>query len=115
MTPERAERVGALLREPSFANQLPAVEAAAILAELVVVQAALAARLAVAEFGQPKGKECWPEDRLLSPREAAVRLDVPVRWLYRHASGLSFTKRLSPRVLKFSEAGLRRYLAMKAP
>ncbi len=37
-------------------------------------------------------------------------LGVSVRWLYDHAHDLSFAKRLSRKCLRFSEAGLRRYL-----
>lgn len=50
------------------------------------------------------------EDRLLTPIEAAERLGVSSRWLYRHAGSLPFTRRLSRKVLRFSEAGLNRYL-----
>jgi hypothetical protein len=45
--------------------------------------------------------------------EAASVLSVPLRWLYRHAKQFTFTRRLSRKRLRFSEAGLRRYLATK--
>jgi hypothetical protein len=48
-------------------------------------------------------------DKNLTPAEAAVLLNVSVRWLYRHAKRLPFTKRLSSKCLRFSEAGLLRY------
>ena len=53
------------------------------------------------------------EDRRLTPPEAAAMLNVSVRWLYRHSKALPFTKRMSRKCLRFSEAGLLRYLAAK--
>jgi predicted DNA-binding transcriptional regulator AlpA len=58
------------------------------------------------------GKHDEP-DRLLTPEETAAILDVDVRWLYRHAAKLPFTRRISRKNLRFSEAGLRRWLAAK--
>jgi len=52
-------------------------------------------------------------DRLLTVREAAARLGVAPRWLYRHASRLPFMKRLSSRVLRASESSLERYMAAR--
>jgi len=50
------------------------------------------------------------QDRLLSPEEAAALLGVTVRWIYRHAGQFTFTRKLSRKVLRFHEAGLRRYM-----
>jgi predicted DNA-binding transcriptional regulator AlpA len=50
------------------------------------------------------------EERLLTPEEASVLLGVTVRWLYRHAGQFTFTRKLSRKVLRFHEAGLRRYI-----
>lgn len=50
------------------------------------------------------------DERLLTVGEAATLLGVAPRWLYRHASGLPFTRRLSPKALRFSESGLHRWL-----
>ncbi len=49
-------------------------------------------------------------DHLLTPDEVATRLGVSPRWVYRHAEEWPFTKRLSRKVLRFSEAGLQRWL-----
>src|SRR5438874_6958526 len=54
-------------------------------------------------------------DRLLTPEEAASILGQNVRWLYRHAATLPFTRRISRKNLRFSETGLRRWLAAKKP
>ena len=50
-------------------------------------------------------------DQLLTPEEAGQLLGVTPRWLYRHAKRLPFTRRLSRKTLRFSEAGLRRWQA----
>jgi hypothetical protein len=49
-------------------------------------------------------------DRLMNVTDAAKRMGVTPQWLYRHATQLPFTRRLSAKVLRFSEAGLARYL-----
>ncbi len=65
----------------------------------------------------PNGRppEAPAEDRLLTPEEAAAALRVTPRWLYRHAQRLPFTRRLSRKALRFSEAGLRRWRAAHRP
>lgn len=50
---------------------------------------------------------------LLTPAQAAERLGVSVRWLYRHAKSLPFVRRLSRRALRFDPAGLRRWVASR--
>jgi predicted DNA-binding transcriptional regulator AlpA len=52
-------------------------------------------------------------ERLLTPTEAAARLGTTVQWMYRHAGSLPFTRRLSRKVLRFSEAGLQRWQASR--
>ena len=54
-------------------------------------------------------------DRLLTPEETATILGQSIRWIYRHAAKLPFTRRISRKNLRFSEAGLRRWLATKKP
>ncbi|MGD0992870.1 MAG: helix-turn-helix domain-containing protein [Gemmatimonadales bacterium] len=51
-----------------------------------------------------------PADRLLDVEQAAALLDVRPRWMYDHAARLPFTRKLGGRTLRFSEAGLRRWL-----
>jgi hypothetical protein len=50
-------------------------------------------------------------DRWLSLKEAAGKLGVTPRWLREHAEEIPGFRRLSTKVLRFSEAGLRRSLA----
>jgi excisionase family DNA binding protein len=54
-------------------------------------------------------------DALLTPDEAAAMIGVNRRWLYRHSAKLPFTRRISRKSLRFSEAGLHRWLAAKTP
>ena len=49
-------------------------------------------------------------ERLLRVDEAAAILGVTRGWLYRSAPRLPFARHLSPRVLRFSEAGIRRWI-----
>jgi predicted DNA-binding transcriptional regulator AlpA len=54
-------------------------------------------------------------DALLIASEAAALMNVKPRWLYRHAAKLPFTRRINRKTLRFSEAGIRRWLATKKP
>jgi predicted DNA-binding transcriptional regulator AlpA len=88
-------------------------EARARDAEAMHAQAPIAEvlRVALSELEAADGASGPPvADRLLTAEEAAQRLGVTVRWLYDHARDLTFAKRLSRKCLRFSEAGLRRYL-----
>src|SRR5207249_1533051 len=48
-------------------------------------------------------------DVLLTPEQAAAMMNVERRWLIRHSKKFPFTRRISRKVLRFSEAGLRRW------
>ncbi len=54
-------------------------------------------------------------DRLLDAKEASKILCVGEDWLYRHASRLPFTRKLGPKMLRFSYQGIQKYLATKKP
>jgi hypothetical protein len=49
-------------------------------------------------------------EKLLTALEAAKILNVNPKWLYWMAARLPFTRRLSARTIRFSEAGLRAWL-----
>ena len=55
----------------------------------------------------------WSADDLLTVEEVSGILKVSVRWVYRHAKALPFSRRLSRKVLRFSRAGMARWLATK--
>ncbi len=52
-------------------------------------------------------------DRLLDAEEASKVLSVSPDWLYRHGSRLPFTRKLAPRVLRFSFQGIQKYLSTR--
>jgi predicted DNA-binding transcriptional regulator AlpA len=49
-------------------------------------------------------------DRLLTVAEAAQKLGATEDWLYRHANNLPFAVRVGKKHLRFSEAGMERYI-----
>ncbi len=61
----------------------------------------------VGQNGQQAG------DRLLDVDEASKVLCVDEGWLYRHHKKLPFTRKLAPRVLRFSAQGIQKYLATR--
>lgn len=104
MTPELA----------AMAARLDQVERAA-LPGLAGEAAALHARI-LARLMEPTSTVAWPEptsepDQLLTAEQAAERLGVKKRWMYRHAETLPFTRRLSGGTLRFSARGLERWKA----
>jgi len=52
-------------------------------------------------------------DRLLDAEEASKMLCVSEDWLYRHASRLPFTRKLGPKMLRFSYLGIQKYLVTR--
>ena len=66
----------------------------------------------VLELAEPCGGETPPPvaDRLLTAAEVAERLGLSLVAVYRQAKRWPFTRRLGRRMLRFSEAGLARWL-----
>lgn len=52
-------------------------------------------------------------DRLLTAEQVAEVLGVSTDYVYRQAGKWRFAKKLGPKVLRFSEAGLQRWLASR--
>ena len=99
-------------------DAVPPSELEAAIGELEATKARLYVRLS--SNGQrpesQNGKRTKPAtepDRLLKAKEAAPLLGVAERWLYDHADELPFTKRIGPRTVRFSEIGLRRFMASR--
>ena len=100
-----------LLGDARRVDELTQAEAASALVELASLQAVVAARLRIApsstlaEAVPPEG------DRLLTAEDVAERFNRSVAWVYRQAKHWNFTRRVTRRTLRFSEAGLHRFLA----
>lgn len=91
-------------------EELPRERLPAAAGRLAEAQALLQLRLHANGMNEaPKHAEPDP-DPLLDVKAAAEMLGVNIRWLYRRADRLPFTRRLGPRTLRFSERGLRRWL-----
>ena len=52
-------------------------------------------------------------DRMLTAEEAAEMLSMSTDWLYRNAKKLPFTKKLGPKMLRFSYQGIKKWLATR--
>jgi predicted DNA-binding transcriptional regulator AlpA len=50
------------------------------------------------------------EERLLDAKEAAVMLSVSEDWLSRHAKKLPFTRKIGPKMLRFSYQGIVKWM-----
>ena len=53
------------------------------------------------------------EDRLLDAEQASQLLGMSRYWLYRHAKKLPFTRKLGPKMLRFSSQGIQKYLVTR--
>jgi predicted DNA-binding transcriptional regulator AlpA len=104
-----AVRVGdtARVAELTPEQALDGVEALAVLRAVLVERARSGGSPAQVEVRAGAGAE----DRLLTAAEVAQVLRCSVPQVYRQARRWQFTRKLSHRVLRFSEAGLRVWLA----
>jgi excisionase family DNA binding protein len=53
------------------------------------------------------------DDRLLTIDQVAQRLSVSRDWVYRNGKKLGFTRKLGPKMARFSESGLQKWLKAK--
>ena len=65
------------------------------------------------EVEKAMGQNRHQGDKLLDEEAACEILSASPDWLYRHASKLPFTRKLGPRMLRFSEQGIQKYLATR--
>jgi predicted DNA-binding transcriptional regulator AlpA len=100
-----------LARDPGRASEVSIDAIPGLLGEVERLKATLWARLASPHASRPPAGD---GERLLTVEQAAERLGTSVDWLYRHAAGLPFTVRLAARQLRFSAAGIDRYIRYRA-
>jgi predicted DNA-binding transcriptional regulator AlpA len=103
-----------LLATPERVSEVPLEQIPALVAEVASEQAALSAiqgaltvRLLVTPAAHDPGTD---GDRLLTAEEVAHLLGVTKRWVQRRARRLPFARRISVRRVRYSEAGLRRWM-----
>lgn len=106
------EALATLLADPDRAATLSRGDVAEVLGQLERLRATLWCALTAPTVPNGGAPEVEPagEDRLLTVKELAERLNVDDRWVYRRADDFTFTRRLSDRTLRFSERGLERWL-----
>ena len=105
-----------LVDSPQRAAEVPPEQVVPLLTQLLGLFTALLTRLVASPPATPKAASPGSSnDRLLDAREAAPILGVTPSWLYRHAGELPYARRLSRKVLRFSEAGIQQYVASRKP
>jgi hypothetical protein len=104
-----------ILEHPEQSANIPPEVIPRLLTQIAALQAALAARLLCGSVGETEQKPALERDTLLTAEQAAPLLNVTPRWLYRHWKQLSFARRLSRKVLRFSENGIRKYQSSRKP
>lgn len=103
-----------LLADPARAADVPPGERQAVLDALAVQEGRCRVLRDVLTRGlAPVPEAVGTSDRLLTVEEAAARLGLSADWLYRHAKSLPFTRRPARRALRFSEAGLGRWMVAR--
>ena len=85
-------------------------EAPVFIGELERLRARLWSRMMVPTNDHRKSPTPAEKDRWLTADQAADLLNVNKKWLYRRASNLPFTRKLSRRKVLFSESGLRQWM-----
>jgi predicted DNA-binding transcriptional regulator AlpA len=98
--------------DPSAVASLPPEALPGLLAALAAVQAAVAARLAVAN-PTPLGARESGHDEMLTAAQAAGRTGMSRRWLYANAKDLPFAVRTGQGSVRFSARGIEKWLAQR--
>jgi predicted DNA-binding transcriptional regulator AlpA len=110
MTPTAIPKLDDLITDPRKLAGVPSEAIPALRGELARLDTFLLARLL---SGGNIQAETGPEgDRLLNAREASTKLGLSEDHLYRHSTQFPFTVRLG-RKLRFSEAGIERYIRQR--
>ena len=65
------------------------------------------------ESQKAAGQNAQQGDKLLDAEAACKDLSVSPDWLYRNAKRLPFTRKLGPRMLRFSQQGIQKWLTSR--
>lgn len=98
-----------LLADPSKISAMPKEAIAELRGQIAKLDTLLLSRLIAGEEALP----VTDGDRLLTAAEAAQKLGATEDWLYRHANTLPFVVRLGKKHLRFSAAGMERYIRQR--
>jgi predicted DNA-binding transcriptional regulator AlpA len=108
--------VAALVANPTRTSEVPVHQIPALVAELAseqatlcALQGALTTRLLASTAAEAASHKS--DDRLLTVDEVASTLGVNRRWVQRRAKRLPFARRISEHSIRYSEAGLKRWMA----
>jgi predicted DNA-binding transcriptional regulator AlpA len=102
-----------IVDHPERMGEIPTDAIPAFLIQLASVHTALAARLMNdPNVGNGQQLKLDP-DTLLTAEQAAQLLSVTPHWLYRRWKQLPFSRRLSRKVLRFSENGIRKWQSLR--
>jgi predicted DNA-binding transcriptional regulator AlpA len=99
---------------PDLAVDVPVNQITALLASLASEQARLAAIQGVLMTRLLASQSAVSDespDQLLTAEEVAKALGVTRRWVQRRARRLPFARRLSAHAVRYSESGLKRWMA----
>ena len=100
-----------LLTDPARISALPMDAIAEVRGQIARLDTLLLTRLLA---GGEEVRGGTAGDQLLTAAEAAKKLSATEDWLYRHANTLPFTVRVGKKHLRFSEAGIERYIRTRA-
>lgn len=100
-----------VVADPDRLEKLPRERLPELLADVERLRAEVWSRLSCPprENGA-ESEDADRDDQLLDVEAVAEVLDVDERYVYEHADDWPFTRRISPRKLRFSERGLYRWL-----
>ncbi len=104
-----------LLADPTLLDVQPVSVLLGLRRQLRYLDADLDAAISrrTVQDGQERRKA--QPDRLLTAKEAAEIAGVKPSWFIRHGHKLPFTRKLSHKVVRYSEAGLHKWLATRRP
>lgn len=99
-----------LLSDPLAVSHVPLEDIPALRGQLAVLDTLLLSRLLSNGHAHADAQP----DRLLDAKEAAEMLGTSEDYMYRHAARLPFTVRLGQKQLRFSQAGIERYIQQRS-
>ena len=98
-----------LLGDLASISALPMDAIAELRGQIAMLDSLLLSQLLIGKLAEPG----MDGDRLLTAAQAAQKLSATEDWLYRHANTLPFAVRVGKKHLRFSDAGIERYIRQR--